>query len=122
VELASIQRTLQAGIESAKEDLGLGSSYRADQGSSPLATPAETSTPSAEPAKSTALLEVDPDLEAYLQVAIAEAHDGGEGEENGSDAEDEIDFDSYLNELSAEPESGSKGEGSAKADKGSETK
>ena len=63
-----------------------------------------------------AMLESDPDLEAYLQVAISDAQ-GGEGGEHagasggGGDAgegaeeaeeDDDLDLDSYLNELTAE--------------------
>ncbi|KAL4450215.1 hypothetical protein ABPG77_010884 [Micractinium sp. CCAP 211/92] len=54
------------------------------------------------------LLEEDPDLEAYLQVAI-NTSGGGSGEDEGSggfDAvgDEDLDLDSYINELSAEVE------------------
>lgn len=56
------------------------------------------------------LLEEDPDLEAYLQVAIGGSQEGsGAGEEGsgfdvGSGGEDDLDLDSYINELTEEVE------------------
>jgi hypothetical protein len=65
-------------------------------------------------ARSGALLETDPDLEAYLQTADEERGDNGAGDDNSSRGEkhvdadgvenddDDLDLDQYLNELSAE--------------------
>ncbi|KAL4421629.1 hypothetical protein ABPG75_010920 [Micractinium tetrahymenae] len=60
-------------------------------------------------APASSLLEEDPDLEAYLQVAINTSGGGSGGEEEGSGGYDEVgdedlDLDSYINELSAEVE------------------
>ena len=72
----------------------------------------------AAPAKPAALLETDPDLEAYLRVAIADGRDSEEGSEDGGAAagggggegeggdedDDDLDLDQYLNAHSAEVE------------------
>ena len=59
------------------------------------------------PTQSGSLLEADPDLEAYLQVADDARDDLADsvGEED-LDVEEELDLDKYLNELSAEVEEG----------------
>ncbi|KAL6786076.1 hypothetical protein ACKKBG_A01300 [Auxenochlorella protothecoides x Auxenochlorella symbiontica] len=57
-------------------------------------------------------LDVDPDLEAYLQVGVSE-EDRGTDEERDSGTTPDLDFDDYLNELAAE---GSKEDGGAAAD------
>lgn len=44
----------------------------------------------------------DPELEAYLQVAIDGAHGSSSQEYDGND--DDLDLDSYINEISAEVE------------------
>ncbi|GAB4822589.1 hypothetical protein N2152v2_009635 [Parachlorella kessleri] len=52
-------------------------------------------------------LEADPDLEAYLQVAMKDGRESGSGEGEGDEyevADDDLDLDSYINELSAEVE------------------
>jgi hypothetical protein len=62
------------------------------------------------PAPPAGLLEEDPDLEAYLQVAISGSQAGsGAGEEGsgfdvGGEEEDDLDLDSYINELTEEVE------------------
>lgn len=61
----------------------------------------------AEAPKEAGGLEADPDLEAYLQVAINEEKEGASGEEEVGD--EDIDLDSYINELSAEVEAADEG-------------
>jgi hypothetical protein len=70
------------------------------------------------------MLETDPDLEAYLQVAInetldeAELREAGGGSEGGGEFEEDedLDLDKYLNELSADVEEVGEAEGGVEAE------
>ncbi|EFN60126.1 hypothetical protein CHLNCDRAFT_133492 [Chlorella variabilis] len=90
---------------------------------------ASASAAAAKPAPASGMLEEDPDLEAYLQVAINTSQPGSQEGEEGSgydvavDGEEEdLDLDSYINELTEEVEAAAAAENNAADDGGGDAK